>query len=349
MAQLMDVAQNPVTERWAGQPPSQGPEWMAPRNCTPRTNIGFLKSHKCASTAIQNILFRYGHKHNLHFALPKIGNYFGGGRRSFKAEMVSLSPLNKVKPNIFAIHTRWDHDEVRPAAATLCLSWCTCCFNSGVRKVMPKDTVYFTIVRKPSALFQSLFSYAKLEKRTGLSLEEFVKRVSADAKRDRGVWGYNQMAWDLGMSEEQINNLTAAREMVARAEDQFGLVLVAERMEESLVLLVEYLCWELSDVLVLRLNSLRSELKQPLSAATRQLLQQKLAPDYLVYRHFAEKFERQVEEFGRTRMAEAVVRLRELTALLVDTCCFITKEATKIKGSLRPWSDQVCVIHHGLT
>lgn len=44
---------------------------------------------------------------------------------------------------------------------------------------------------------------------------------------------------------------------VARAADQFGLVLVVERMEESLVLLAEYLCWELRDVLVLHLNAIR--------------------------------------------------------------------------------------------
>lgn len=44
---------------------------------------------------------------------------------------------------------------------------------------------------------------------------------------------------------------------VTRAADQFGLVLVMERMEESLVLLAEYLCWELRDVLVLHLNAIR--------------------------------------------------------------------------------------------
>lgn len=48
---------------------------------------------------------------------------------------------------------------------------------------------------------------------------------------------------------------------VARADDQFELVLVAERMEESLVLLADYLCWELRDVIVLHVNSLRDEVR----------------------------------------------------------------------------------------
>ena len=38
-------------------------------------------------------------------------------------------------------------------------------------------------------------------------------------------------------------------------------MLVAERMDKSLVLLAEYLCWELSDVLVLKLNSLNDKVR----------------------------------------------------------------------------------------
>ena len=49
---------------------------------------------------------------------------------------------------------------------------------------------------------------------------------------------------------------------VMQADEQFGLVMVVERMEESLVLLADYLCWELSDVLVLDLNSLRSKVRE---------------------------------------------------------------------------------------
>ena len=60
----------------------------------------------------QNILLRYGDTHNLNFALPHVANYFGGGRLKFEAGMAKSSPLNKVTPNIFAVHTKWDHEEV---------------------------------------------------------------------------------------------------------------------------------------------------------------------------------------------------------------------------------------------
>ncbi|KAG0719574.1 Galactosylceramide sulfotransferase [Chionoecetes opilio] len=125
---------------------------------------------------------------------------------------------------------------------------------------------------------------------------------------------------------------------VREADDHFGLVMVSDRMEESLVLLAQYLCWELSDVLVLISNSLSKEYKTGVSAETRQTLQQKLAPDYLLYRHFLARLDQQVEAFGRDRMAAEVARLREMMALLVNTCNFVSKKAMQLSGTQRPWS-----------
>ncbi|XP_063878126.1 galactose-3-O-sulfotransferase 3-like [Scylla paramamosain] len=199
-----------------------------------------------------NILFRYGEKHKLYFALLEEENYFGDGKRTFKADMVWSPPLDKVVPNIFAIHTRWDHTEEK--------------------KVMPEDSVFFTIVWEPTALFLSLFDF--YNKTVGVTLDQYVKQVPVDGMRILGYLGYNQMSWDFGMSLQHTNNLSAVREMsllslkvstfklsgyplyeVNRVDEQFGLVLVADRMGESLVLLANYLCWELSDVLVLRVNT----------------------------------------------------------------------------------------------
>ncbi|XP_045121029.1 galactosylceramide sulfotransferase-like isoform X2 [Portunus trituberculatus] len=310
-ALLMDQAQSPGK-----------PSWLEFKTCSPRNNIAFLKTHKCASSAIQNILLRYGDNHDLNFALPNVANYFGSGRRIFEAGMVWSSPFNKVTPNIFAIHTKWNYEEVK--------------------KVMPEDTVYFTIVREPMALFRSLFDYSNIgEKAGGLTLDEYVKQNPIDTKRTLGYLGYNQMTWDLGTPLQDMSNLTVAHELVQRTDAQFGLVLVAERMDESLVLLAKYLCWELRDVLVLKVNSLRDEFKSSISEESRKALQQRLAPDYLLYNHFLERFDQQVEAFGRRRMAAEVARLRELMALLVTTCNFVRKEASDLTGRQKPWSNKV--------
>ena len=42
-------------------------------DCHQQENIVFLKTHKTASSTIQNIFFRYGLKNRLRFALPEKG------------------------------------------------------------------------------------------------------------------------------------------------------------------------------------------------------------------------------------------------------------------------------------
>ena len=42
-------------------------------DCNQQENIVFLKTHKTASSTIQNIFFRYGLKNSLRFALPEKG------------------------------------------------------------------------------------------------------------------------------------------------------------------------------------------------------------------------------------------------------------------------------------
>ena len=58
------------------------------------------------------MLFRYGLKNNLNFALPGLGNYFGGGERSFQADMVQSMSWNQPEVNIYAIHTKWNMEQV---------------------------------------------------------------------------------------------------------------------------------------------------------------------------------------------------------------------------------------------
>ena len=52
------------------------------------------------------------------------------------------------------------------------------------------------------------------QKTTGLTIEEYVRQVTVDDKRVHGYLGYNQMIFDLGMSTQDMNNLTLVREMV---------------------------------------------------------------------------------------------------------------------------------------
>ena len=40
------------------------------KHCPVRKQVTFAKTHKTGSSTVQNILFRYGQRHNLSFAFP---------------------------------------------------------------------------------------------------------------------------------------------------------------------------------------------------------------------------------------------------------------------------------------
>ena len=44
--------------------------------CIPVNKFGFLKTHKCGSTTVQNILLRYVIKHKLNLVIPTEGEKF---------------------------------------------------------------------------------------------------------------------------------------------------------------------------------------------------------------------------------------------------------------------------------
>ena len=71
--------------------------------------------------------------------------------------------------------------------------------------------------------------------------------------------------------------------------------MIAERMDESLVLLADLLCWPLDSVSHLDLNVRKQELKaqsdNQLSEEDRQILADYLSLDIQLYRHFYQRFE----------------------------------------------------------
>ena len=59
------------------QRPRYPSERKGHKECAKQTKIAFLKTHKCASSSVQNMLMRFGLEHELNFVLPSAGNYLG--------------------------------------------------------------------------------------------------------------------------------------------------------------------------------------------------------------------------------------------------------------------------------
>ena len=124
------------------------------KDCYKKHKIGFLKTHKCASSSVQNILFRFGLKNHLTFALPSAGNYLGRYVKYSKA-MLANTVWDKVglDYDMFALHTIWNKAEVE--------------------RTLGPGAVYITILRDPVELFESLWVYAGFQKYYNLDLESF--------------------------------------------------------------------------------------------------------------------------------------------------------------------------------
>ena len=233
--------------------------------------------------------------------------------------MVRHLPWHPLGYNILAVHNRWNYHQVA--------------------SVMPANTMFVTTLRDPETLFRSLYAYLEMDRY--LSLERFLQLQPIPDTRFQGVLGRNQMLWDLGLPEEQLTDRKAIARLVASTESQFHLVLIAERLDESLVLLKHLLCWRTEDVVGLRLNARRPDARGRLSRRGRKRLRRWLDGDYQLYNHFRRLFERRVAAFGEERMRREVAELRAANQRVTQICDMQTGDDTSLSKDFVMYSKRV--------
>ncbi|KAH6921545.1 hypothetical protein HPB50_002184 [Hyalomma asiaticum] len=283
-------------------PISQPPPACRPTN----RSICFLKMHKCASSSVQNILMRYGETRNLTFALPSRGNLMGYPR-VFKR---SMAAVGKPPFDILAHHTRFNEAEMRA--------------------VLGPDVVFVTIVREPAALFESLYSYFNYEETFRLKLEQIPDAVRNPSQKrilhsffpgpGRGWLGFNQMSFDLDFDFTQAENASAVDAFLEHVDAVFDLVMVVERLNESLVLLRDLLCWEMDDVVMFKINARTTLYQRPPSGPLADDLRSLNAVDVKLYDYFTKRFDERVQSFGRQRMQRELQLLQNRTEYWYQEC-----------------------------
>lgn len=200
---------------------------------------------------------------------------------------------------------------------------------SQVAKVMPEDTFYFSVLRHPVAMMESVFTYYK-------GLQAFNKAHSLDDFLDNSLKDYNTpvaknnyahnlLAFDFGFD----NNITAdatdleerASMAIAAIEQDFDLILISEYFDESMILLKHAACWSLEDVVSFKLNSRSEQTRNPLLPDTAEKIKRWNALDWRLYLHFNTTFWHKVDSLiGQEEMKREVSQLRELQAKLANSC-----------------------------
>ena len=138
-----------------------------------------------------------------------------------------------------------------------------------------------------------------------------------------------------------MDNATAVENKIAEMEDTFSLVMIAERWDESVILLKDLLCWEFRDVVNFKLNARKDSKKIPLSEGARAALQEYLAADYKLYNHFKNKFEIQVRKFGERKMEQELGTLRLANTNMKERCSINKVDNDKVSGHNKLWGQGV--------
>jgi hypothetical protein len=172
-----------------------------------------------------------------------------------------------------------------------------------------------------------------------------------------GMIGRNQMAWDMGLSPEIFDDEIAVAKAIERLDREFDLVMVAHRMEESLVLLKHLLNWPLENVVHLNLNRRKPEKSSVLSIQERKVLSDWLAADVRIFEHFSRRFEERVAELNRKhstmpaflaglfKMDSAIERERQLleeaNKKLYGTCVVQELGNEKLSGVFKEYNNNI--------
>ena len=245
--------------------------------CVPKQKVGFLKTHKCASSSVQNILLRYAIKHKLNVVLPEQNNYLGYDKQ-FSSRMLANTVWEKANLNyhIFLCHTRWNHREI----------------SQVLNRNGNDEVFYFSILRDPVMLYQSYWDYYGLAKQFNKTLDEYAKSVITNdikyQKMTKKPPGYNQMLTDFGMNfhsminEEPGNNsLAKIKENVLRKVQEidktFDIILLADEdyFDDGIILLKHALCWKYEDMVNVKRNVFSINHKSKLSSQSRMFIKGK--------------------------------------------------------------------------
>ncbi|XP_013405494.2 galactose-3-O-sulfotransferase 2-like, partial [Lingula anatina] len=192
-------------------------------------------------------------------------------------------------------------------------------YSRALMDVVPKRTVFISILRHPIKLTESWFVYMKISKRLHIDMETFLEAPQKYYSRYGYVNGVSQpfpnsMLFDLGLHPIESLNQSKVYEKILEVDEVFSLVMIAEYFDESLILLRDLLGWSFQDIAYFAQNMRKKTggKTEIMSLKTIQNIKKIHAGDLKLYEHFNKTFWRKVHTFGEERMQK---ELKEFNAV----------------------------------
>lgn len=276
--------------------------------------IVFVKTHKTGSSTIQSLFYRYALLRNLTVALPVHTSSFIYPVLKFHRSMVL--PQLEVQKHDMVLHSM--------------------IFNpSEVNKIVKDRAVYITILRRPADVFISAFKFYKHSKcfdgsqLASLNFTQYRSlNISKCEQTDTQV--ANTQLFDLGISLETLTGKNRINNAIQWLESKLHLVLIAERFEESLLVLKRELGWTMDDIIYFVQNRQIKIYNKSNPHKTVEKITIKMwnsitefnYADYLLYHHFKVKFNAKLNElYPKQRdLTHDILELREKQNELYWTC-----------------------------
>eukprot|EP00058_Branchiostoma_floridae_P026485 XP_002611976.1 hypothetical protein BRAFLDRAFT_91862 [Branchiostoma floridae] len=307
------------------------------RNCRKKTNLAFIKVHKAGGTTMCQLFFRFGLRHRLNFVLPNSSSdtkaFNLGWPRPLKKRQY-LRRINREPFNILTNHAVYRRDVFR--------------------SIMPNDTAYLAILREPFSHLKSAMNFYHLRGKFHLPKNNTIPALLQQPSfyeehwrsRIKQPFSYtNLMSFDMGINFSARMDSEYVKSYVTRLEREFRLVLILEYLDESLVLLKRYMCWDMEDILYKpKLYPESYDLKSV--TATPELRRKHQAwsrADYILYHHFNRSLWQKISREGRDFWAE-VRTFRDIHKRTTQFC--YTGEGMKNQSAhlvfeQTPWSRPV--------
>ena len=201
------------------------------QTCQPKKNIVFIKTFKTASSTLNVLLSRFAMKNNLsihgHEGCLYPDLFYG----NCPLPGLKLNYSTLGKSNIIADHISYD--------------------RTVLSDVMPEDTIYVTMLRQP---LDQLIS--RLNFRGYSNVVDPVKKYK-NMKDFGASTEYRYQRWDSWRQLNIPHNVISQEfpSFLTQLEKELDLVTITEQFDLSLLLLRRKLCWDISDMLYMKLKA----------------------------------------------------------------------------------------------